>query len=219
MVGAGQSGLETAALLLEAGAASVKVLVRGPRVHWLRYGSASRLHAALHSRFNPARHILYPASDIGPPGINFLVDQPTLFRLLPSSLQGRVARRAIRPAGAGWLPERLGKVTITTNVAVRQLRPTGSRLRLELSDGTSPEVDHLFLATGYRVDIARYAFLEPLIPEIRRDNGYPQLTPRFQTSVPGLYIVGAPAAKAFGPLQRFVAGTRYTAERAVPDFT
>jgi hypothetical protein len=39
------------------------------------------------------------------------------------------------------------------------------------------------------------------------------LTRHFETSSPGLHIVGAPAAWAFGPLMRFVAGSDFASRR------
>lgn len=54
-------------------------------------------------------------------------------------------------------------------------------------------------------------FLAPkLVQSIRRFNSYPRLQQGFETSVPGLHIVGAPAAWSFGPLTQFVSGTHYT---------
>jgi hypothetical protein len=41
--------------------------------------------------------------------------------------------------------------------------------------------------------------------------GYPMLNRGFESSVRGLYFVGASGAYSFGPLCRFVAGTPYTA--------
>ena len=212
VIGAGQSALESAALLHEAGAA-VEVIARAGGIHWLRYGSGSRLHAMLHSPLNPLRPLLYPASDIGPPGLNYLVDKPTLFTKIPTrALQGRAARRAIRPAGSGWLRARLAAVPITTGTAVTGARATGDRLSLTLSDGTTRSVDHALLATGYAVDVARYPFLAPeLLGGLRRIAGYPLLSRGFESSVPGLHFVGAPAAESFGPLMRFVAGTGFAA--------
>jgi hypothetical protein len=70
----------------------------------------------------------------------------------------------------------------------------------------------VLLGTGYKVAIARYGFLSPpLLEAIRTVNGYPLLNKGFESSVPGLYFVGATAAYSFGPLCRFVAGTRFTA--------
>jgi hypothetical protein len=37
------------------------------------------------------------------------------------------------------------------------------------------------------------------------------LDPSYQSSIPGLHFVGAPAAWSFGPLMRFVAGTGFAA--------
>jgi FAD-dependent urate hydroxylase len=69
----------------------------------------------------------------------------------------------------------------------------------------------VLLATGYRVDISLYSFLsERLLELIQRIDGYPRLDKGFESSVPGLHIVGAPAAWSFGPLMRFVAGADFT---------
>jgi hypothetical protein len=84
------------------------------------------------------------------------------------------------------------------------------RVTLALDDGTRRSAEHILLATGYRVDIEHYAFLDPaLLEEIDRVDGYPRLGPGFESSVPGLHILGAPAAWSFGPLFRFVAGAEY----------
>jgi cation diffusion facilitator CzcD-associated flavoprotein CzcO len=214
VVGGGQSALESAALLHEAGA-TVQVLVRAPSVHWLRYGSDSKFHAALHGPKNPFRSIMFPPSDVGPPGINMLVDNPPLWRMVPTQgLRDRMSRRAIRPAGAGWLPPRLREVEIRTGVTVISAQPSGSQLDLSLSDGTSHRVDHVLLATGYEVDVARYAFMNPgLLGGLRVIDGHPRLDSGFESSVPGLHFIGAPAAKSFGPLVRFVAGTAFVSRR------
>jgi hypothetical protein len=40
-------------------------------------------------------------------------------------------------------------------------------------------------------------------------NGYPVLGAGFETTAPGLHLLGAPASWSFGPLMRFVAGTEF----------
>ena len=71
-------------------------------------------------------------------------------------------------------------------------------------------MDHVLLATGYRVDIARYPFIpSSLLKAVDYVNGYPRLNDRFESSVPGLHFLGAPAAWSFGPLMRFVAGADF----------
>ncbi|HVQ12578.1 MAG TPA: hypothetical protein VMS40_03265, partial [Vicinamibacterales bacterium] len=91
--------------------------------------------------------------------------------------------------------------------------PERERLRVRLNDGSESTVDHVVLGTGYRVNVARYPFLSPeLVQQIDRVNGYPRLDSGFETSVPSLHFLGAPAAWSFGPLMRFVAGTEFTAQ-------
>jgi hypothetical protein len=69
------------------------------------------------------------------------------------------------------------------------------------------------MATGYRVDIAKYKFLAPeLVREVRQLDGYPDVTAGFATSVPGLHFIGATAARKFGPLMYFVAGTEFASK-------
>jgi lysine/ornithine N-monooxygenase len=203
VIGGGQSALESAALLNEIGA-EVEVLVRGPLVRWL--WRQKWFHT-----FRPVARLLYAPPDVGQAGLSHLVARPNLFRRLPRSVQNRFGKRAIRPAGAAWLHRRCEPIRISTGREVTSAAPNGGRVTLELSDGTSRQVDHVLLATGYRVDIARYPFLgRDLLPMIHQTSGYPQLDAGFQSSVPDLHFLGAPAAWSFGPLMRFVAGTEFT---------
>jgi len=85
-------------------------------------------------------------------------------------------------------------------------------VRLGLDDATSREVDHVLLATGYRVDVRRYPFLSPSIVEsLSFADGYPVVGDGLGSSVRGLHFLGAPAAYSFGPLVRFVSGTEFAA--------
>jgi len=112
--------------------------------------------------------------------------------------------------GSGWIPPRLGDSPISLGRSVVGVRPEGSRVRVELDDGTTREVDHVLLGTGWRVDVAEYPFLgEELLRGLERREGHPLLRKGMESSVPGLHFVGAPAALAFGPIMRFVVGTWY----------
>ena len=83
-------------------------------------------------------------------------------------------------------------------------------MSLKLDDASERRVDHVLLGTGYDVDISRYSFLSPdLVMSVRQLDGYPTLTGGFCSSVPGLHFVGATAARSFGPLLYFVAGTEF----------
>lgn len=208
VVGAGQSALETAALLYENGA-RVEVIARGGIVHWLT-GRES-----LRRRSGPLRALIYPPGEVGPPGINWIVQFPDVFRAFPAAMQQRMARRAIRPAGSGWVRPRLAGVTITAGRTVAAAEADSGRLRLTLDDGSRRQVDRAVLATGFRVDLDRSAILDPeLLGAIERIDGAPLLGRGMESSVPGLHFVGAAAAESFGPLMRFVAGSGYAA-RAV----
>jgi len=142
VIGAGQSALETAALLHEIGA-EVELLARQPRVRWL-----DQKMRWLKSEANPIRPLLYPRTDVGPPGLNLIVATPELFKRLPRPLQEKIAYRSIRPAGTGWLVPRVREVRITTGVEVSSARATGECLSLDLSDGSKRALDHVMLATG-----------------------------------------------------------------------
>jgi hypothetical protein len=61
-------------------------------------------------------------------------------------------------------------------------------------------------------NVSRYEFLGTgVLRTLRMNDGYPELTAGFESSVPGLHFVGAPAARSFGSLCRFVSGTPFTA--------
>jgi len=206
VIGGGQSALESAALLREAGA-KVQVYVREPQVHFL--GWRKRI-----MNFKPLFKMLYSWTDVGPAGLSQLVSHPQYFRVLPRNAQDPIAKRCIRPAGASWLPARLGEVQLHLGQTVQSATAANSRLRLQIGDGSQREVDHLLIGTGYKIDISKYRFLPAeLLASVRQNNGYPVLNHQFQSSVPGLYFLGAPAAWSFGPLMRFVAGTEFGCAR------
>ena len=210
VIGAGQSGFESAALLLESGA-EVEIVARASRVHWLSSTNALR-------RLPPRLlSMLDPGTDVGPLGLNQVAARPRLFASLPHPVQALVTYRCIRPAVATWLNNRVAKVQVTTSTEVTRASADGKGVSLELSDGTTRLVDHLLLATGYRIDISRYSFIDRgLFSSISRFQGYPMLSHRFKSSVEGLFFAGATAAISLGPLFRFVVGTQYCA-RAISE--
>ena len=121
-------------------------------------------------------------------------------------------RRALAPGASLWLRPRSEGMAITAGRHVTDLTRSNGHLQLRLDDGTSREVDHVLLATGYRVDVHRYRFLAPeLLSGLDCVDGYPVLGEGLASSVPGLHFLGAPAAHSFGPLVRFVSGTEFSA--------
>lgn len=208
VIGAGQSALECAALLHEADA-QVEVLARRPNLRWI--GQHSWLH-----HMGPISSTLYAPHDVGPLGISRLVAYPNLVSLIPLKLRDKIRKRAVRPAGSRWLPARLANVKLTTGRSVLKARVTGNEILIQLDDGTERSVDHVLLGTGYRVDISRYDFLsEELKQDIQQFDGYPKLARGFCSSVSGLHFIGATAARTFGPLLNFVAGTDFASRELV----
>jgi FAD-dependent urate hydroxylase len=202
VIGAGQSALESAALLHESGA-EVEIIAQIAALRWIG------MHSWLH-HMGPISRMLYSKHDVGPAGISRLVAAPNLVRRLPLSLRDKIRKRAVRAAGSRWLPPRLREVKITTGRAVKAASAVGDEVALKLDDSSERRVHHVLLGTGYDVDIARYDFLSPeLVQNVRQLGGYPALTGGFSSSVPGLHFIGATAARSFGPLLYFVAGTEF----------
>jgi cation diffusion facilitator CzcD-associated flavoprotein CzcO len=202
VIGAGQSALETAALLHEANA-QTEIIARRPTLRWI--GAHPWLH-----RMGPVSSLLYSSHDVGPVGISRLVAYPKLVYHVPLKLRDRIRTRAVRSAGSRWLPERLASVKITTGCSVSNASARGDEITLKLDDGTERHVDHVVLGTGYQVNISRYECLpQSLTRDIVQFDGYPKLTSGFSSSVRKLHFIGATAARSFGPLLYFVAGTEF----------
>jgi pyruvate/2-oxoglutarate dehydrogenase complex dihydrolipoamide dehydrogenase (E3) component len=128
----------------------------------------------------------------------------------------RLATTTYGPAGAWWLHERIeGKVPIRLDHHVRTARSSGDEVEVEfenVSGRTTLRSEHVISATGYRVDLARLRFVDAkLASAIKTVADYPILDGHFQSSVRGLYFVGAASGAAFGPVVRFVLGARFTA--------
>lgn len=205
VVGSGQSALEAAALLYEVGA-KVELIARGP-VLWI--------DRRLYRYTGPAKRIFYPPSDVGPPGVNWLVSFPLLFRRFSDEARRSLDERAVRPAGAPWLRSRVeGKVNITEGTSIVSATEKGAKVHLKLSDGTTRDVDHIVLGTGYDANIHALKFIDPsLLLKVQEHDGSPLLNEWFESSVPHLHFVGAPAGYAFGPLCRFVVGSKTSARQ------
>ena len=228
VVGGGQSALEGAALLHEAGA-EVEVLTRREAIFWLTFGwyGGGRgpvlppAPAPVSSSGPPSRPSwrirkgLYwhgAPTEVGGRLSGWVGAAPDVCRRLPRLPRTRLTYHCVRPAGAYWLPDRLRSVPITLAARVRSARERDGRALLELDDGSERLVDHVLLGTGYRIDVRRYPFLSPeLAAELRVKDGSPILRHGLESSVRGLHFTGAPAAESFGPAMRFVVGTAYTA--------
>jgi thioredoxin reductase len=112
-----------------------------------------------------------------------------------------------------WLADRISKDSIYLHphehvTECREL-PSGE-LKISLANNQIILIDHIILATGYKMDILRVPMLTNgnLANELHVQNGYPVLDETFQSNIPNLYFTGFPAAQDFGPFFGFTAAVR-----------
>jgi cation diffusion facilitator CzcD-associated flavoprotein CzcO len=208
VIGRGQSACETAALVTEAGA-EAEIICRGP-IRWL---GASDLHAGCEREIRArVSALLASPSAIGRFPLSWGVEMPSLLRLLPQDGRNVFNALCLRAAAAGWLRPRFGNVSVRSGAAIARAAANGERIELQFDGGDSAAFDRVILATGYKFDVARLAVLAPeLKASIHCRDGSPVLSSSFESSMPGLFFVGASAVSSFGPLLRFIAGTGFAA--------
>ncbi|MFY9806771.1 MAG: NAD(P)-binding domain-containing protein [Pseudonocardiaceae bacterium] len=221
VLGAGQSALESAALLHESGA-KVTVLARAPQVVWSG--------APLPGQRSILRRLREPESGLGSGwAIWFYSNQPDLYRRLPAARRVRTARTALGPAGAAWLRPRVdGKVRTLVGHSVQWAdpEPGGVQLRLRVNGAVNGDAtkeitaEHVLVATGYRAALDRLTFLDArLRSTVRTLAGTPDVGPDFQSSSPNLYFIGPAVASTFGPVMRFVYGADFAARTVARELT
>jgi len=209
VVGAGASATELATLLHEQGC-QVRVVAR-------------RQSIELHTRPQLSRSlyeaIRWPISTIGPGWKSrFFTDLPHVFHRLPRQVQARLVKGFLGPAGGWFLRGRFDRVPLLTGCQIMAAEASGGRVILRLKsingDEHRIETEHVIAATGYRPDIRRLAFLGAgIASQLRLSNNAPKLSPQFESSVPGLFFVGASAVDSFGPVLRFACGAKFAAPR------
>lgn len=200
VIGAGQSALETAAILHEEGA-DVQMIVRGPA---LKFVDPNPEHVSALGQ------IKWPVTQLCEGWWCVFANSPGIFRLLPESRRVVYGRTFLGPSGSWWLRDRVeGVVDALTSTRVRAAAAQGSGVRLTLDGSVKTlDVDHVIAGTGFHVDVAGLPFLgQDLLARIPSAKGYPALSRVGESRVPGLYFAGAMAAGALGPSERFIAGT------------
>ena len=211
VVGAGASAIDLAALLDQQGA-SVEVLARGPAFRFQEPPADKRP-----GWLNTLRK---PVTGIGSGWkLFFCANMPLLFRRLPREFRIDRVRRTLGPAPC-WFTRDLvvGKVGLHSGLSLDSASVKEGKVHLCVIDRagvpSTMVADHIIAATGYQPDVGRIAFLDAGIQaQIRRVGDSPALSPYFESSVAGLYFVGASAANTFGPLLRFAFGAQFTAPR------
>ena len=209
VLGAGASAVDLAALLNDSGA-SVKIVARDSA---LRYHSPPGPNDD--NWWNRLRH---PATTIGPGWRSWAaVNLPFLFRFLPENLRLEIVKRHLGPAPGWFVRQRVeGKVTEMLNSTLDAARMAGKRVLLRVTDkrgeARTVECDHVIAATGFKADLSRVPFMsETLLSRIATTGGAPKLSGGFETTCPGLHVIGPASANSFGPLMRFMTGAEYAA--------
>ena len=207
VVGAGQSALETAALLHEAGA-DVQVIARTKAIEWNKPNPPT---------LSALGHIKTPVTYLCEGYRCALWNNPSAWRRAPESYRITRAKTVLGPSGSWWLKDRVdGVVDVLVGHRVREAvaEKDGVRLALDGPVQSSVTADHVIAGTGFRIDLARLPFLPAeLRSAVRTLNGHPLVSRAGETSVPGLYFTGAPTVISIGPSSRFVAGTHTLSAR------
>jgi thioredoxin reductase len=208
IIGAGQSALETAAILQENGA-RVHMIVRRDRLSW----NEPHRPRSLLSR------VLRPDAGVGAGWQSYAVSElPRAFRwMFAAERRHRHVALSYGPAGSYWLRDRVNgrvDVRLMSRVVHATAVNGGVRLNIQGPDGAEEiTTQHVIAATGFKVDVDRIDYLEPSLAQSigREAGGIPALDAGFGTSVPGLYIVGVASAPVFGPIMRFMYGAKHVA--------
>jgi cation diffusion facilitator CzcD-associated flavoprotein CzcO len=209
VVGAGASATDVAGLAQQAGANVVLVSREAPIFH----EKGSSKPRSLWKR------ITAPNLGLGPNiRSSMCIALPDVFRQLPVQRRVGIVKRHLGPSG-GWFIRDLivGKVTQHRgSIARAEVRDGRVSLTVQAADGKLTELvaDHIVAGTGYRYEVARAPFFDAGIKAaVKVEEGYPALNRYFESSMPGLYFVGLPAAHTFGPAQRFALGAKFATPR------
>lgn len=196
IVGGRQSAYEWAALLREAGAAEVHIV---------------------HRQASPAFAVA-DWSWVGPL-VDGMIDDPGWYRRLPQAEKDEVGQRLYAEGRLKIEPWLESRVLRDGTHLWPHAQPTSctetaeGALLVTLDTGDQLRVDHVILATGYRVQIDQVPLLAAgdILPALETRNGFPLLGEHFETSVPGLSITSMPATQDFGPFFAFTIAARMSA--------
>lgn len=188
VIGGGQSAVDCAALLSEANA-SVDLIVRSAQIPWIGSDRIPTLPQRKPNFKSKLRRL-----------VRETLSEPATFQRFPLSLRSRVLNRIVRPGPDRKLSLRLGKVRFALGRTISRAAINDGEIELELDDESTRTVDYVVCGTGYRVAVSALDFLAPqLRGRIRTVRGYPALNGKMESSVRGLFFLGAAAALSFGP--------------------
>jgi FAD-dependent urate hydroxylase len=208
VIGGGQSALEAAKLLHDAGARP-RLVVRDSEILW---------NTRVPSKRTWWQKLRSPISGLGAgPKAWLLTNFPSAIHYAPERWRVRFVARHLPAEGAWWLRESVQKhVQIRLNCRVTGAIEKDGRLLVSIYDRNHGEdqiaCDFIVAGTGFRADVDQLSFLSTeLRSAVSQIERAPKLNRHFESSVPGLYFVGPSSASSFGPLFRFVVGALHAA--------
>jgi cation diffusion facilitator CzcD-associated flavoprotein CzcO len=210
VIGAGASAVDIAALLNEAGA-EVSLVARRKAI---AFQTPAKEPRPLLER------ITKPRSGLGPGWRSRLcTDAPLVFRLMPQKFRFLVVKKHLGPAPGWFVRDKVvDRFPLHLGSTLKAAEVENGHVRINFADADGVEqqvlADHVIGATGFKVAVSKLGFLdERLRQQIATVEDTPVLSSNFESSVPGLYLVGIASANSFGPLTRFAFGAGFTAKR------
>ena len=207
VIGAGASAVDIAALLHEEGT-DVQLVARRKVIDFHKPSKEPR---------PLIQRIMNPRSGLGLGWRSRLsTDAPLVFHVVPREFRFKVVKKHLGPAPGWFVRDKVvDRFPLRLGTTIKGASVENSKVKVKfVEDGrdTELEVDHVIGATGFRVAISKLKFLDAdLRQKIRTIEDTPVLSRRFESSVPGLYMVGVASANSFGPLTRFAYGAKFTA--------
>jgi cation diffusion facilitator CzcD-associated flavoprotein CzcO len=197
IIGGRQSAFEWAALIHEQGADTVHLTYRHPT-----------------PSFEPSDWSWVRSR------VDAMVADPGWFRRSTAEEKDTISRRMWaegRLKLEPWLAARVAsdRIRLFPNSHVTACTPLpGGELDVRLDNGSALAVDHVILATGYKVDVRRIPLLTNgnILARLESRNGFPALDEHFQSNVPGLYFTSMCAMQDFGPFFAFTVSVRASAK-------
>lgn len=140
------------------------------------------------------------------PMLDKIVDDPKWFRTLSSSERKNINDRFYtegRLKMEPWLKDRLNKDSITflPNTEISDCAELEDKsLEIILNNKQKIVVDHVLLATGYKVEMTKVPFIKEgnVLENLNLEDGYPSLDENLQTNIPGLFVTSMVATRDFG---------------------
>jgi thioredoxin reductase len=208
VIGAGASAVDIAAILNEHGA-QVQLVARRQEIAFHKPSEEPRPFL---------QRLMSPRSGLGLGWRSRLcTDAPLLFHTMPRKLRFRAVKRHLGPAPGWFVRDKvIDKFPMHMGSSIKGATVQNGKVHLNVTDKHGKDitltVDHVIGATGFRVSISRLGFLdESLRKQISSVDDTPVLSKTFESTVPGLYLVGVASANSFGPLTRFAYGAKFTA--------